>query len=59
MRRRTNPLGALDKLSALKKREYIVGDPEDFVHWDWSGEWSEIQNIQPLPHGRGSESTSE
>ena len=32
-----------DKLSRLKKRDYIVGDPEDFVHMDWSKEWSEIK----------------
>jgi prevent-host-death family protein len=25
-----------DKLSRLKKRDYIVGDPEDFVHIEWS-----------------------
>jgi hypothetical protein len=24
-----------DKLSRLKKRNYIVGDPEDLVHMDW------------------------
>jgi len=32
-----------DKLSRLKKRKYIVGDPEDFVHIDWSKEWSELK----------------
>jgi hypothetical protein len=40
----------------LKKRDYIVGDPDDFVHMDWSGEWSELKNLEPLPDGRGSES---
>jgi hypothetical protein len=45
-----------DKLSRLKKRDYIVGDPEDFVHIDWRAEWSETKNLHPLPHGRGSES---
>jgi hypothetical protein len=33
-----------DKLSRLKKRpNYIVGDPEDFVHMDWLHEWSEMK----------------
>ena len=27
------------KLSRLVKHECIVGDPEDLVHVDWSGEW--------------------
>jgi prevent-host-death family protein len=31
------------KLSKLKKRNYIVGDPEDFVHMDWLHEWSELK----------------
>jgi hypothetical protein len=44
-----------DKLSKLKKRDYIVGDSDDIVHMDWSSEWSEMQNLQPLPDGRGSE----
>jgi hypothetical protein len=44
-------------LSKLKKRDYIVGDSDDLVHMDWSSEWSELKNLEPLPHGRGSEST--
>ena len=32
-----------DKLSRLKKRNYIVGDPEDIVHMDWLSEWSELK----------------
>jgi prevent-host-death family protein len=32
-----------DKLSRLKKRDYIVGDPEDLVHIDWLSEWSEMK----------------
>ena len=32
-----------DKLSRLKKRNYIVGDPEDLVHMDWLHEWSEMK----------------
>jgi prevent-host-death family protein len=31
------------KLSKLKKRNYIVGDPEDLVHMDWLHEWSELK----------------
>ncbi len=31
------------KLSRLKKRDYIVGDPEDLVHMDWLHEWSELK----------------
>ena len=27
------------RLDNLKKRDCIVGDPEDFVHMDWSAEW--------------------
>lgn len=29
------------KLSRLKKRDCIVGDPLDLVHSDWLDEWSE------------------
>ena len=29
-----------DKLANLKRRDaYIIGDPEDLVHMDWSDEW--------------------
>lgn len=31
------------KLSRLKKRNAIVGDPEDLVHMDWLHEWSELK----------------
>ena len=31
------------KLSRLKKRNAIVGDPEDLVHMDWLKEWSEMK----------------
>lgn len=27
------------KLERLKKHDCILGDPEDLVHMDWSGEW--------------------
>jgi hypothetical protein len=39
------PPQANDKPSKLKKRDYIVGDPEDIVHMDWSGEWNELKNL--------------
>jgi len=32
-----------NKLSRLKKRKCIVGDPEDIVHMDWLSEWSELK----------------
>ena len=48
-----------DKLSKLKKRNYVIGDSDDFVHMDWSGEWSEMKNLGPLPDGHGSEPTFE
>jgi len=35
-----------DKLSRLKKRKCIVGDPEDLVHLDWSNEWTELENLK-------------
>jgi hypothetical protein len=28
-----------DKLRNLKVRDCIVGDPEELVHMDWSGDW--------------------
>jgi hypothetical protein len=36
-------------LSKLKKRDYVIGDSDDFVHMDWSHEWSELKNLEPLP----------
>jgi len=35
-----------DKLSKLKKRNYLVGDPEDIVHIDWLSEWNELKNLE-------------
>ncbi|HMD51055.1 MAG TPA: hypothetical protein VKG79_18205 [Bryobacteraceae bacterium] len=35
-----------DKLSRLKKRKCIVGDPEDIVHMDWSSEWTEPEKFK-------------
>jgi hypothetical protein len=29
------------KLSRLKKRKIVVGDPQGIVHADWSGEWKD------------------
>ncbi|HUG80823.1 MAG TPA: hypothetical protein VML01_04120 [Bryobacterales bacterium] len=31
------------KLSRLKKRDIVVGDPDALVEMDWSGEWSETR----------------
>ena len=31
------------KLSRLKKRDSLVGDPESIVHMDWLKLWSELQ----------------
>ena len=33
------PPQATSKLSRLRRRDCIRGDPEDLVHIDWSGEW--------------------
>jgi prevent-host-death family protein len=33
------PAEPRSKLASLERRPYIVGDPEDLVHLDWSGEW--------------------
>ena len=27
------------KLARLKKRDFLVDDPESYVHLDWYGEW--------------------
>ena len=32
-----------DKLSRLKKRNCIIGDPDDIVHMDWLSEWTELK----------------
>ena len=36
---RIMPADQRDKLGSLKKRRCIKGDPEELVHFDWSGEW--------------------
>ena len=33
------PTGPHRKLDNLKPRPYLLSDPEDLVHLDWSGEW--------------------
>jgi len=30
-----------ERLKNLKKPDFLVGDPEDFVHMDWSNEWTD------------------
>lgn len=38
-RLRIVPVEGASKLKNLRQRDCIVGDPEDLVHLDWSGEW--------------------
>jgi len=38
-RLRIVPESPRDKLDNLKRRDCLVGDPEDIVHMDWSKEW--------------------
>jgi hypothetical protein len=33
------PVEARSKLDNLKPRPYLLSDPEDLIHLDWSGEW--------------------
>ncbi len=33
------PAEPRSKLGNLKPRKYLLSDPEDLVHLDWSGEW--------------------
>ncbi len=33
------------RLARLKKQSLVIGDPEDFVHIDWSEEWDEEKNL--------------
>jgi hypothetical protein len=33
------PEEACNKLDNLKARSYLLTDPEDLIHLDWSGEW--------------------
>jgi prevent-host-death family protein len=33
------PAEPADRLARLSRRPYLVGDPEELVHCDWSGEW--------------------
>jgi hypothetical protein len=37
---RIMPPPARRRLDLLPKRDYIIGDPNDLVHIDWSEEWS-------------------
>lgn len=36
---RISPEPQRDKLDNLKRRDCMVGDPEDIVHMEWSKEW--------------------
>jgi hypothetical protein len=33
------PVESRSKLANLKPRPYLLSDPEELVHLDWSGEW--------------------
>ncbi len=33
------PAESRSKLDNLKPRRYLLSEPEDLVHLDWSGEW--------------------
>ena len=39
------PPEPLRRLDRLPRREYTVGDPEDFVHLDWSDEWKGVPEL--------------
>ncbi|HTS46980.1 MAG TPA: hypothetical protein VMH05_03495 [Bryobacteraceae bacterium] len=45
---KTAPKTKLDKLSRLKKRKFIIGDPEDIVHMNWLSEWTEPEKFEPV-----------
>jgi hypothetical protein len=52
---RTDIYNILDEALKTGVPVEVVDDPDDIVHMDWLSEWSEMQNLQPLPDGRGSE----
>ncbi len=33
------PVDSPSKLREIPERDYLIGDPEDIVHVDWSDEW--------------------
>ncbi len=33
------PVETRSKLDNLKPRPYLLSDPEELIHLDWSGEW--------------------
>jgi antitoxin (DNA-binding transcriptional repressor) of toxin-antitoxin stability system len=41
------PPRARRRLDLLPKRDFIVGDPEDLVHIDWSEDWDEEPELDP------------
>lgn len=34
---------SVGRLAKLKKRSVIIGNPDDLIYMDWSGEWSELK----------------
>jgi hypothetical protein len=37
-------------LDLLPKRDYMVGDPDEYVHIDWSEDWSGEPELDEPPH---------
>lgn len=36
---RIEPIDPPSHMARLKRRPYFLGDPEEIIHLDWSGEW--------------------
>ena len=41
-----NPPELPSRLSKLKKRDWVVGDPDDLIHIDWMAHWNEVKNLK-------------
>ena len=42
------PAESRSKLENLKPQPYVLSDPEELVHHDWSGEWPELSGGNSL-----------
>jgi len=40
------PKGPIDPLERLERRTIVVGDSEELVHMDWSGDWKPSRGIR-------------
>ena len=38
--------GNLAKLARMGEQDWVVGDPDDLIHIDWSKEWTEFKNVK-------------